>query len=235
MGGTARGRGRPARERFWQLLCVLGGRPTPPSLARAGDWLTTALRANPTPGACDTQLEALYRDVSDPWPCGALDACARVQYSVAALVRDTPPTDFDLPAPCGGWTVRGLLDHLVGENVLWGDLAQGMPPTGGHTDDHLGPDHVAAFETAANEALTAFRQPGMLTRTFGPAPPRAPPGRAARHRAARARLGPGGRARPQPRPAAGPRTSRTAGRTRDLRRPAPYRRWFLRSASAGAQ
>ncbi|MEU7488572.1 TIGR03086 family metal-binding protein [Streptomyces sp. NPDC042319] len=162
----------PAVERFWQLLCVLGGRPAPPSLARAGDWLTTALRANPTPGARATQLEALYREDSDPWPSGVLDACARVQSTVAALIRDTRPTDFDSPTPCGDWTVRDLLDHLVWENILWGGLAQGTPPTSGHTDDHLGSDHAAAFETAANEALTAFRQPGMLTRTFGPAPGR---------------------------------------------------------------
>ncbi|GAA2616099.1 hypothetical protein GCM10010304_81970 [Streptomyces roseoviolaceus] len=58
------------------------------------------------------------------------------------------------------------------ENILWGGLAQGTPPTDGHTENHLGDNHIAAFETAASQARDAFRQPGMLDRTFGPAPGR---------------------------------------------------------------
>ncbi|MEU6633301.1 TIGR03086 family metal-binding protein [Streptomyces parvus] len=162
----------PDVERFWQLLCVQGGRPAPPGLAEAGDWLATALRANPAPGARAARLGALYRNGSDPWPHGVLDSCARVQDTVALLVRTASPAHFAMPTPCEGWTVRGLLDHLVWENTLWGSLAQGAPPTGGHTDNHLGGDHAAAFDKAAGEALTAFRQPGMLERSFGPAPGR---------------------------------------------------------------
>ncbi|MFF5010242.1 TIGR03086 family metal-binding protein [Streptomyces phaeochromogenes] len=162
----------PAVERFWQLLCVLGGQPAPAAIAAEGQWLATALRANPTPGARDSRLEVLYAQDTDPWPGGVLDAFTRVQDTVGALVRATAPEQFNLPTPCEDWTVRDLLDHLVWENIIWGGLAQDTPPTDGHTEDHLGDDHVAAFEAAAATARAAFRQPGMLDRSFGPAPGR---------------------------------------------------------------
>ncbi|MFJ2176170.1 TIGR03086 family metal-binding protein [Streptomyces sp. NPDC087851] len=160
---------QPAVERFWQLLCILGGRPVPAGIAKEGRWLTTALRTNPAPGARDAQLEALYTDDTDPWPGGVLDAFTRVQESVSALVHATAPEQFALPTPCEEWTVRDLLDHLVWENIIWGGLANGMPPTDGHSQDHLGDNHIAAFETAAAQAGDAFRQPGVLERSFGPA------------------------------------------------------------------
>ncbi|MFB6722986.1 TIGR03086 family metal-binding protein [Kribbella sp. NPDC056345] len=162
----------PAVERFWQLLCILGDRPAPAGIAAEGQWLTTALRANPSPGARDARLEALYTDDTDPWPGGVLEAFARVQDSVGVLVRAATPDQFGLPTPCEDWTVRDLLDHLVWENLIWGGLAQGTPPAGGHTDDHLGDDHITAFETAAANAREAFQQPGLLERSFGPAPGR---------------------------------------------------------------
>ncbi|MFM9368444.1 TIGR03086 family metal-binding protein [Streptomyces sp. Da 82-17] len=162
----------PAVERFWHLLCVLGGRPAPAGIAEEGRWLTTALRANPAPGAREARLEALYADDTDPWPGGVLDAFVRVQDTVGALVRAASPDQFGLPTPCEDWSVRDLLDHLVWENIIWGGLALGAPPADGHDKDHLGGDHVAAFESAAAGARSAFRQPGLLERSFGPAPGR---------------------------------------------------------------
>ncbi|PWG14348.1 TIGR03086 family protein [Streptomyces sp. V2] len=162
----------PAVERFWQLLCVLGGRPVPAGIAEEGRWLVAALLANPEPGVRGAQLEALYADGTDPWPGGVLEAFGRVQDTVGVLVRAAGPDRFGLPTPCSDWTVRELLDHLVWENLVWGGLAQGTPPAVGHAEDHLGDDHVTAFTTAAATARAAFRQPGMLTRPFGPAPGR---------------------------------------------------------------
>lgn len=162
----------PAVERFWQLLCIFGGRPAPPGIAAEGEWLTTALSANPAPGARIARLEALYPDDTDPWPGGVLDAFTRVQDTIGTIVRATAPDRYGLPTPCKDWTVRDLLDHLVWENIIWGGLALGTPPTGGHAEDHLGDNHIAAFESASAQARDAFRQPGMLDRPFGVAPGR---------------------------------------------------------------
>jgi uncharacterized protein (TIGR03086 family) len=167
-------------ERYWQLLCIINGLPVRPSLAAAGDWLITALRTNPSPGARAAELEKLYDadadadadDAAAAWhPGGVLDACARVLDAVEALVGATTPDQFDRPTPCADWDVRTLLDHLVWENLLWGGLAQGAPPTD-FTADHLGDDHVAAFRSAAHGARTAFARPGMLEQRYGPAPGR---------------------------------------------------------------
>ncbi|MFI6699081.1 TIGR03086 family metal-binding protein [Streptomyces sp. NPDC050509] len=159
----------PAVERFWQLLCVLGGRPVPAGMAKEGRWLITALRTNPAPGARDAQLKAHDTDDTDAWHGGVLDAFTRVQEAVSALVHATAPEQFALPTPCEDWTVRDLLDHLVWENIIWGGLANGIPPTDGHNQDHLGDNHAAAFEASAAQPGHAFRQPGVLERFFGPA------------------------------------------------------------------
>lgn len=168
MSRPLRSPGKP----YWQLLCVLGGRPEPVGVTEAGQWLTTALCANPAPGARNAQLEMLYTDDTDPWPGGVLDAFMRVQDTVGALVRAMASNQFGISTPCKDWTVRDLLDHLAWENIIWGGLARGEAPTGDHTEDHLGDNHITAFETAAAEAREAFRQPGMLDRSFGPAPGR---------------------------------------------------------------
>ncbi|MFC5720815.1 TIGR03086 family metal-binding protein [Streptomyces gamaensis] len=159
-------------ERYWQLMCVINGRPVRTGMAAAGDWLKTALRTNPAPGARAEELGTLYDTGADAWqPAGVLDACARVLAAVDGLVRSVGPDQFGLPTPCAQWDVRTLLDHLVWENLLWAGLADGAPRSD-VTADHLGEDHVAAFHAAAQASLTAFRRPGMLDQRYGPAPGR---------------------------------------------------------------
>ncbi len=157
-------------ERYWQLMCVINGRPVPPSLAAAGDWLMTALRANPEPGAqSDRIARILDGGGTGPDPAGMLTACEQVLAEVGALVDAVPPDRLADPTPCAEWDVRALLDHLVSTNLRWTNLAEGVPITD-FTADHLGEDHVAAFRAAAEAALAAFHRPGMLERQYGPAP-----------------------------------------------------------------
>jgi uncharacterized protein (TIGR03086 family) len=79
-----------------------------------------------------------------------------------------------------GWTVADLVAHLVNEQ-LWVapllagepvDLIEGRFPDG--TDDLLGDDPVAGWETAADGALSAFAQDDALRHTVhlsrGPVP-----------------------------------------------------------------
>jgi uncharacterized protein (TIGR03086 family) len=153
-------------ERYWQLLCVINGWPVRPSLATAGQWLMTALRANPEPGARAAGIAALLDTAT---PAGVLDGCARVLADVERLVAGVHPDRFGDPTPCAGWDVRTLLNHLVWENLLWTSLARGAPRAD-FTADHLGDDHAAAFRTAAAATLAAFGRPGMLEQRYGDAP-----------------------------------------------------------------
>ncbi|UUU26891.1 TIGR03086 family metal-binding protein [Streptomyces sp. DSM 40750] len=159
-------------ERYWQLLCVIGGRPVRPSMAAAGRWLTTALRANPEPGARAARLGEMYDAGEDTWgPNGVLHVCEEVLDAVDKLVSAVEPGQFHRPTPCADWDVRTLLNHLVWENLLWAGLADGSPRSD-FTADHLGADHVTAFRTASRAARSAFARPGMLEQRYGPAPGR---------------------------------------------------------------
>ncbi|WP_238011875.1 TIGR03086 family metal-binding protein [Dactylosporangium sp. AC04546] len=151
-------------ERYWQLLCVINGQPVRASIAREGQWLMTALRANPTPGAlADSIANAAQEAGTD-----VLAAYERVVAEVDAIVAAVTREQFTDPTPCAAWTVEELLNHLVYENLMWTSLAEGNPRSD-FTADHLGGDHVGAFREAATKALIAFQRPGMLTQEYGPA------------------------------------------------------------------
>ncbi len=156
-------------ERYWQLMCVINGSPVRPCMAAAGEWLVTALRANPEPGARAARISEMLGQDADVDAAYKLEGCARVLAEVEALVAAVPCDRLGDPTPCAGWDVRALLDHLVWENLLWTGLAEGEPRSD-FAADHLGDDHVAAFRTAARATLAAFRRPGMLQRQYGPAP-----------------------------------------------------------------
>ncbi|TXC91752.1 TIGR03086 family protein [Streptomyces sp. ISID311] len=151
----------PAVERYWQLLCTVTGRPTPPRWDLAGTWTTAALRAHPRP----SELDRSAFDATDP--DRVLYAYEQVTRDLMALVAAVRPGDLALPTPCAGWTVRQLLDHMVWENLMATSIAEDAPRTD-HTADHLGDDHLAAFADSVRAALAAFTGSGMLHRTYGP-------------------------------------------------------------------
>jgi uncharacterized protein (TIGR03086 family) len=94
----------------------------------------------------------------------ALDGTGRL---VAGVTGD----QWQLPTPCADWTVRQLLNHLVGGNRLFTRVLSGepLPPAeqlGRRAgEDHLGDDPAAAWRTSAAALLDAFRGPGVLERT----------------------------------------------------------------------
>jgi len=74
------------------------------------------------------------------------------------------------PSPCVGWTVRDVLNHITGGATMFAISAeQGSVPDemlgqlmGG---DNLGDDPKGAWLVAANRAMLAFEQPGVLEKT----------------------------------------------------------------------
>jgi uncharacterized protein (TIGR03086 family) len=94
----------------------------------------------------------------------ALDATGEV---VAGVRAD----QWQLPTPCSDWTVRQLLNHLVGGQRLFTRVLHGEPlpdrsqlgRRGG--EDQLGDDPSAAYRETAEQMLAAFRAPGVLERT----------------------------------------------------------------------
>ena len=73
--------------------------------------------------------------------------------------------DWDEPAPCDGWDVSALVNHVVGANrrhrmLLHGACTPAAAPT--RIVDHLGADPIGVFAARAAELAAAFAKQGAL-------------------------------------------------------------------------
>ncbi|MGY1623822.1 TIGR03086 family metal-binding protein [Geodermatophilus sp. SYSU D00965] len=86
------------------------------------------------------------------------------------LVAAVTPDQWDAPTPCTDWTVRQLVNHLVGGNrlvvrVLRGKPLPPMDQLGRRASvDQLGEDPAASHRDSADQLLAALREPGVLER-----------------------------------------------------------------------
>ena len=97
---------------------------------------------------------------------GAFD---RVVGATGDVVKGIGVGQLEGRTPCSEWSVRELLNHVIG--TLW--LAEGLfgdspprhvtPPGGLPPTDLVGGDPSAAYAEAAAAALAAVRRPGALT------------------------------------------------------------------------
>ena len=95
----------------------------------------------------------------------ALDGTGRL---VAAVTEE----QWALPTPCSDWTVRQLVNHVVGGNRLFTRVLSGepLPPRdqlgARAAEDQLGTDPAAAYARSAADLLSALRAPGVLAGTY---------------------------------------------------------------------
>jgi uncharacterized protein (TIGR03086 family) len=92
------------------------------------------------------------------------------------MVAAIRPDERSKRTPCPEWTVRQLIDHMVGVNWAYAGFRGARP----HARDGAGPppsDHYrgGAYAASARAALAAGRAPGALDRTLrlpliGPVP-----------------------------------------------------------------
>ena len=91
----------------------------------------------------------------------------RVVDETTQVVNDVSDDQMTNPSPCEGWTVRDVLNHITGGATMFAISAEeGSVPDellgqlmGG---DNLGNDPKGAWLVAANRAMLAFEQPGVL-------------------------------------------------------------------------
>jgi uncharacterized protein (TIGR03086 family) len=104
-------------------------------------------------------------------PASALDQLVTALDGAEAVVAGVEAGEWELPTPCTDWTVRGVVNHLVGGNRLFARILGGeqLPAreelTAASSTDRLGDDPVAAYRESAAELLAAFRADGALERT----------------------------------------------------------------------
>jgi uncharacterized protein (TIGR03086 family) len=103
-------------------------------------------------------------------PQDPLQPLATALDGTGRLVAGVTAGRWELPTPCTEWSVRQLVNHLVGGNRLFTRVLAGaqLPPPEQlgrrAAEDQLGADPAAAWRGSAAELLDAFAGPGVLGR-----------------------------------------------------------------------
>jgi uncharacterized protein (TIGR03086 family) len=101
------------------------------------------------------------------------EALASTRRYVAGIGAD----QWDAPSPCDGWSVRELVNHIVGGNYWASELARGrtIDEVGDRLDgDLLGEAPLDAYDESGGAASAAFHMPGAMEApcavSYGPVP-----------------------------------------------------------------
>jgi uncharacterized protein (TIGR03086 family) len=85
--------------------------------------------------------------------------------SVGDVIGGVRDEQWTAPTPCTDWSVRDVVGHLVGMNLVFTALlTDNVAPE--RDIDRLGEDPVGAYRASASDLMSAFSQPGVLERTF---------------------------------------------------------------------
>ena len=85
--------------------------------------------------------------------------------AVGELIGGVSEEQWSAPTPCREWTVREVVNHLIGMNLVFTALMsdQAAPERG---VDRAGDDPLGSYRDSVSVLLTAFDEPGVLERTF---------------------------------------------------------------------
>jgi uncharacterized protein (TIGR03086 family) len=86
--------------------------------------------------------------------------------AVAGLISNIRAEQWSAPTPCTDWTVRQLVNHLIGMNRVFAALLARQPPPPRPSADHIEEDLVGAYRDSAAVLQAAFGRPGVLERAY---------------------------------------------------------------------
>jgi uncharacterized protein (TIGR03086 family) len=90
-----------------------------------------------------------------------LIAHQRAQDAFAGVLTNVRPDQFDAPTPCSEWSIRDLIEHVIGGNehvAVWSGSTEAPPA---RPDDI-----VAAHRASARAAQEIFARPDGMSMTF---------------------------------------------------------------------
>ena len=79
--------------------------------------------------------------------------------AVAGLISNIRADQWSAPTPCPDWTVRQVVNHLIGMNRVFAALLAGQPPPPRPSANHVEDDPVGAYRGSAAALLAAFGLP----------------------------------------------------------------------------
>jgi uncharacterized protein (TIGR03086 family) len=85
--------------------------------------------------------------------------------STRAVLAGVTPDQLDTPTPCRSWTVRQLVDHIVGGQFFFSAVARGEQPSGEPRTFADG-DFLARFDEGSAACLAAFSADGAMEKTM---------------------------------------------------------------------
>jgi uncharacterized protein (TIGR03086 family) len=97
-----------------------------------------------------------------------LDAHGQAMDVFDRAIQHVGLTDWDSPTPCSDWSVRDLVNHIVGEQLWVPDMLAGrtIAEVGDKFDgDQLGDDPLHAWRESSGAARAAWLQPGAVEAT----------------------------------------------------------------------
>jgi len=103
---------------------------------------------------------------SDAGGAPVVEQLGRAFDAVAGLISNIRADQWSAPTPCTDWTVRRVVDHLIGMNRVFAALLAGQPPPPRPSADHVEDDPAGAYRDSAAALLAAFSRPGVLERTY---------------------------------------------------------------------
>jgi uncharacterized protein (TIGR03086 family) len=90
----------------------------------------------------------------------------RALKTTAAVVAGTKREQFDEPTPCTDWSVRDVLNHIVGGLRTYISGAAGTAVEMSDGTDYTAKDHAAEFDRAAAEILEILSAPDIDEKKF---------------------------------------------------------------------
>jgi len=103
---------------------------------------------------------------SDAERAPLVDQLGRAFDAVARLVSNIRADQWPAPTPCTDWTVRQVVNHLIGMNRVFAALLADQPPPPRPSADHVEDDPVGAYRDSAAALRAAFGGPGVLERSY---------------------------------------------------------------------
>jgi uncharacterized protein (TIGR03086 family) len=94
-----------------------------------------------------------------------VDQLSRALSAVGDLIAGVREEQWSAPTPCTDWTVRELVNHLVGMNLVFASLlGDEAPPERGA--ERIGDDPLGAYRESGSLLTAAFDRPGVLGRIY---------------------------------------------------------------------
>lgn len=83
--------------------------------------------------------------------------------STLSILAAVHTTDLDLPTPCASWTVRDLVNHVLGGTAFFAELAEaGLAADRDEDPDLTAGDFNHTFSQGASRLVAAFNAPGAM-------------------------------------------------------------------------